>query len=118
MNATPIAIAHRGDPITQRENTLAAFAAAVQEGADMVELDLRGTRDGEIVVLHDANLSRLWGVDKAVADLDLAALSEIGQGEVRVPDLSRSSRRHRRPAHGRLHQRRGGRGRRQDGPRG
>jgi len=85
MNATPIAIAHRGDPVTERENTLAAFAAAVRRGADMVELDLRRTRDGEIVVLHDANLSRLWGVDQAVADLDLAGLREIGQGEVRVP---------------------------------
>ena len=85
MNATPIAIAHRGDPVTERENTLAAFAAAIRRGADMVELDLRRTRDGEIVVLHDANLSRLWGVDQAVGDLDLAGLREIGQGEVRVP---------------------------------
>jgi glycerophosphoryl diester phosphodiesterase len=59
MSTVPIAIAHRGDPIAERENTLPAFEAAVLAGADMVELDLRRTADGEIVVLHDATLSRL-----------------------------------------------------------
>jgi glycerophosphoryl diester phosphodiesterase len=85
MWAMPIAIAHRGDPVGERENTLPAFAAAVQCGADMVELDLRRTRDGEIVVLHDPSLSRLWGIDLAVADLDLAGLRAMGRGETRVP---------------------------------
>jgi glycerophosphoryl diester phosphodiesterase len=83
----PLAIAHRGDPVAERENTLAAFAAAVRQGADMVELDLQRTRDGEIVVLHDPTLSRLWGVEGAVADLDLAAVREIGQGAQRIPTL-------------------------------
>jgi len=81
----PIAIAHRGDPVAERENTLPAFTSAVQEGADMVELDLRRTRDGEIVVLHDATLSRLWGDERNVADVDLASLREIGNGEMRIP---------------------------------
>ena len=80
-----IAIAHRGDPLAARENTLPAFAAAVREGADMVELDLRRTRDGEIVVLHDATLSRLWGVERKVADLELAAVREVGHGDERIP---------------------------------
>jgi glycerophosphoryl diester phosphodiesterase len=83
----PIAIAHRGDPIAERENTLPAFAAAVRQGADMVEIDLRRTRDGEIVVLHDPTLARLWGLDRKVADLDLASLRELGQGEERIPTL-------------------------------
>ena len=83
----PIAIAHRGDPIAARENTLPAFAAAVRAGADMVELDLRRTADGEIVVLHDATLSRLWGKDAAIEDLELAALDSIGHGDVRIPTL-------------------------------
>ena len=81
----PIAIAHRGDPVSERENTLLAFSAAVHEGADMVELDLRRTRDGELVVLHDATLSRLWRIDRAVADLDLATVREVGHGELRIP---------------------------------
>jgi len=80
-------IAHRGDPVGERENTLPAFAAAVALGADMVELDLRRTRDGEIVVLHDQSLQRLWDVDASVGDLDLAEVSAIGRGDVRIPTL-------------------------------
>jgi glycerophosphoryl diester phosphodiesterase len=51
----------------------------------MVELDLRRTSDGEIVVLHDATLARLWGDGRNVADLDLAAVREIGRGQTRIP---------------------------------
>jgi glycerophosphoryl diester phosphodiesterase len=87
MGTVPVAIAHRGDPIAQRENTLGACAAAVRAGADMVEIDLRASRDGAIVVLHDATLSRLWGVDRAVADLTVDELAAIGDGDVRIPTL-------------------------------
>ncbi len=81
------AIAHRGDPVRERENTLPAFTAAVALGADMVELDLRRTRDDEIVVLHDQTLQRLWGVDASVGDLDLAQVQGIGHGDLRIPTL-------------------------------
>ncbi len=70
-----------------RENTLQAFEAAVALGADMVEIDLRRTRDDEIVVLHDQSLQRLWGVDASVGDLDLAEVASIGEGEMRIPTL-------------------------------
>jgi glycerophosphoryl diester phosphodiesterase len=83
----PITIAHRGEPVGQRENTLGAFAAALGLGADWVEIDLRRTRDGEIVVLHDQTLERLWGVDASVGDLDWAEVARIGHGDVRVPSL-------------------------------
>jgi myo-inositol-1(or 4)-monophosphatase/deoxyribonuclease-2 len=82
------AIAHRGDPVGARENTPAAFTSAVALGADMVELDLRCTRDGEIVVLHDQSLLRLWGVDASIGDLDWAEVARIGDGgDVRIPLL-------------------------------
>ena len=81
------AIAHRGDPVRERENTLPAFTAAVALGADMIELDLRRTRDDEIVVLHDQTLQRLWGVDASVGDLDLAQVQDIGDGDLRIPML-------------------------------
>jgi glycerophosphoryl diester phosphodiesterase len=83
-----VAIAHRGEPIGHRENTLPAFAAAVALGADMVEIDLRRTRDGEIVVLHDQTLERLWGVAASVGDLDLTEVAALGEGDVRIPTLS------------------------------
>jgi myo-inositol-1(or 4)-monophosphatase/deoxyribonuclease-2 len=81
------AIAHRGDPVGHRENTLPAFAAALTLGADMIELDLRRTRDGTIVVLHDQSLQRLWGRDASVGDLDLAEVQRLGHGDVRIPTL-------------------------------
>ena len=81
------AVAHRGETVRERENTLAAFMSAVTLGADMVELDLRRTRDDEIVVLHDQSLQRLWGVDTSVGDLDLAEVQGIGAGEMRIPTL-------------------------------
>jgi glycerophosphoryl diester phosphodiesterase len=84
---TVLAVAHRGDPIGHRENTLASFAAAVAQGADMVELDLRRTRDGVIVVLHDQTLERLWAVDASVGDLDGVQVARLGSGQERIPTL-------------------------------
>jgi glycerophosphoryl diester phosphodiesterase len=84
---TVLAIAHRGDPVHERENTVGAFAAAVRCGADWVELDLRRTRDGEIVVLHDQTLQRLWGDPASVGDRDWAQLAAVGHGALRIPLL-------------------------------
>ncbi len=81
------AIAHRGDPSAARENTLPSFAAAAAAGADWVELDLRRTRDGAIVVLHDQTLERLWGLDASVGDLDADEVTALGQGGERIPTL-------------------------------
>lgn len=51
-----IVIAHRGASADYPENTMAAFDAAVEAGADMIETDLHLTRDGAIVLVHDAQL--------------------------------------------------------------
>jgi glycerophosphoryl diester phosphodiesterase len=83
-----VAIAHRGEPVGHWENTLPAFAAAVELGADMVEIDLRRTRDGSIVVLHDPTLERLWGLEASVGDVDLAEVAALGEGDVHVPTLT------------------------------
>ena len=53
----------------------------------MVEIDLRRTRDGQIVVLHDQTLERLWGVAASVGDLDLAEVTALGDGDLRIPTL-------------------------------
>jgi glycerophosphoryl diester phosphodiesterase len=78
-----LAIAHRGDPFAHRENTLAAFAAAVGAGADMIELDVRRTADGAAAVVHDPTLERLWGLRRRVADLTMDELGALG-----IPDLA------------------------------
>ena len=82
-----LAIAHRGDPIAERENTPAAFAAAVDAGADMIELDVRCTSDGEAVVVHDATLDRIWGLAKRVLDLRADEVRALG-----IPDLAQALR--------------------------
>jgi glycerophosphoryl diester phosphodiesterase len=83
-----VAIAHRGEPVGHRENTLPAFAAAAALGADMIEIDLRRSRDGTIVVLHDQTLGRLWDRDVSVGDVDLAQVAALGHDDVRVPTLA------------------------------
>jgi glycerophosphoryl diester phosphodiesterase len=71
-----LAVAHRGHPYRERENTLPSLRAALAAGADAVEVDVRLTADGTPVLLHDATLERLWGVGRplaAVRDRDLPA---------------------------------------------
>jgi glycerophosphoryl diester phosphodiesterase len=68
------------------ENTLSAFRRAISLGADAIELDLRGTRDGHVVVLHDETLDRTTNGTGRVTDHDLAELKTLdaGGGE-RIP---------------------------------
>lgn len=80
-----LAVGHRGDPVGHVENTIEAFEAARRLGADMVELDCRLTRDGRVAVLHDATLERLWGVRKALADLEWADVRRIRLDGQHVP---------------------------------
>ncbi|MCE7068763.1 glycerophosphodiester phosphodiesterase family protein [Dyadobacter sp. CY327] len=53
-----VVIAHRGNHINVPENTLAAAREAIASGADYVEVDLRTTKDGHLIVLHDATVDR------------------------------------------------------------
>lgn len=73
----PLTIAHRGGALLAPENTAQAFHAAALSGADAVETDIRLTRDGALVCVHDADLRRLCGDPRAVADLDLATLRRL-----------------------------------------
>lgn len=50
----PMVAAHRGVPAGGAENTIAAFTNAIEVGADMIEFDVRRTRDGELIAFHDA----------------------------------------------------------------
>ncbi len=83
-----VAIAHRGDHTEHWENTLEAFESAASLSADMVELDCKLTGDGQVIVLHDDTLARLWGVAKPVKDLGWDEVSAIRRNGYRVPDLA------------------------------
>lgn len=81
-------VAHRGASAYEPENTLRAFARAIELGADMSELDLQLSRDGELVILHDDDVARRTNGQGLVKDLTLAELQRLdaGAGE-QVPTL-------------------------------
>ena len=72
----PLVIAHRGASGDRAENTLPAFERAIELGADMIETDLHLSRDGVIVIHHDAGLERL-GEPGEIRDRTAAELAEI-----------------------------------------
>lgn len=81
-------VAHRGDPLRLRENTLPSLESAVDGGADCVEVDIRLTRDGVPVLLHDDTLRRLWGVRRPLSSVREDELEQlVGRGEWRIPTL-------------------------------
>ncbi|MFJ9023019.1 glycerophosphodiester phosphodiesterase [Streptomyces sp. NPDC102259] len=76
------AVAHRGDPYRFRENTLASLRSALDQGADAVEFDVRLTRDGVPVLLHDETLKRLWEQDRPLRSLSAAEVRGLTAGAV------------------------------------
>ena len=70
-------VAHRGSSGTFPEHTLQAFAAALDEGVDAVECDVRLTRDGVLVCVHDRKVNRTSDGRGVVSTLELADLHEL-----------------------------------------
>jgi glycerophosphoryl diester phosphodiesterase len=73
----PLIIAHRGASAVAPENTIAAFEAAIAAGADGIEFDVRLSRDGVPVVIHDETLRRTHGMSRRVRDTTLKELNKI-----------------------------------------
>ena len=73
----PKIVAHRGSSLRHPENTLEAFEAAIADGADAVELDVRLTADGVPVVLHDQDVSRTTDGVGLVHELTLAEVKRL-----------------------------------------
>jgi glycerophosphoryl diester phosphodiesterase len=85
-----LAVAHRGDPLRFRENTLPSIGSAIANGADWVEIDVRLTGDGVPVLLHDDTLARLWGHERRIDSLGLAELARLTADDPdgwRIPTL-------------------------------
>jgi glycerophosphoryl diester phosphodiesterase len=80
-------VAHRGASIEQPENTIAAFEAAIDAGADAVEFDVRMTEDGYLVVLHDPDVSRTTNGAGLVWEMSLDEIRRLG-----VPTLEEGLR--------------------------
>lgn len=72
--------AHRGDSKNAPENTMAAIRLAVENQADIIEIDVRQTKDGVIVLMHDESLLRTTGVDKLVGEVNYDFVASLDPG--------------------------------------
>ncbi len=84
----PLILGHRGASARAPENTLAALRRALADGADGAEVDLRLTRDGVPVMLHDADLARTAGDPRRIADLSSRDLGEVDAGRWFAPEFA------------------------------
>ncbi len=87
-------VAHRGDWRNSPENSMRAFERCIAMGVDIVEIDVRQTADGELVVIHDASVNRTTSGKGKVAEMTLAEVRDLrlraGHGAVtqqQVPTL-------------------------------
>ena len=78
MNGSRIILAaHRGDRFNYPENTMPAFESAVSLGVDMIETDVRMSKDGELVLMHDRSTLRTTGVDKNIDEMLLSEIKKL-----------------------------------------
>ena len=82
-----VVIAHRGDHTRVPENTIAAIERAVASGADFVEADVRQTRDGHLVLMHDGSVDRTTDGRGAVSSLMLEEIRALKVVDLKHPDL-------------------------------
>ena len=81
MNGSRIILAaHRGDRFNYPENTMPAFESAVSLGVDMIETDVRMSKDGELVLMHDRSVLRTTGVDKNIDEMPLSEIKKLDAG--------------------------------------
>src|SRR4051794_41290232 len=100
LGGHPFVVAHRGASAERPEHTLAAYELALSQGADGVECDVRLTRDGHLVCVHDRRVDRTSNGRGIVSTLELAELAELDWGSWRdtwedfedpeIPDRDRS----------------------------
>jgi len=70
-------VGHRGAKTYEIENTLESYKKAIELGANAIELDVRKSNDGKIIVIHDDNLKRVFGKDISVNETTLIELRQL-----------------------------------------
>lgn len=82
-------IGHRGAAGLAPENTIASFKAAIEAGVDWIEFDVRATKDGQVIVSHDANTLRASRRPHSIAKTDYATLKKLPlKGGQHIPTLA------------------------------
>jgi glycerophosphoryl diester phosphodiesterase len=90
MRQRPLVVAHRGSSYALAEHTLGAYLRALDEGADGLECDVRLTRDGHLVCVHDRTVDRTSSGHGVVSDFDLDDLNTLDFGSWHSPAESES----------------------------
>src|SRR5262245_32165492 len=75
-----VAISHRGEHLKHPENTMPAYRAAVEAGADFIETDVRTTADGKLVIMHDASVDRCTNGHGDVAKMTFEEVRKLDAG--------------------------------------
>jgi glycerophosphoryl diester phosphodiesterase len=75
-------VGHRGAKAYETENTLESFGKAVSLGVNAVELDVRTSKDGALIVSHDDGLKRVYGKDVLLSDATLKELKDLTAGKI------------------------------------
>lgn len=78
--------AHRGWSTKYPENTMPAFRAALELGVDQLETDVRVTKDGELVLIHDGTVDRTTDGTGRVYDMTFEELQQLDAGSWKSPD--------------------------------
>ena len=86
-----VVISHRGNHLAAQENTLAAFQNAIKVGADYVEIDLRTSKDSQLVIMHDATVNRMTNGIGKVSNLTWAELKQLKVIEKNHPEWPEQS---------------------------
>ncbi len=72
-------ISHRGAWGLEPENTLRSFRLALNYEVDMIETDVRLTKDNNLILFHDSDLKRLYNINKRIEELSLNEIKEINE---------------------------------------
>jgi glycerophosphoryl diester phosphodiesterase len=83
-----VVISHRGEHLHHPENTMPAFQAAFEAGADFFELDVRTTADGKLVLMHDASVDRCTNGHGDVANMTLDEIRKLDAGSKMSPEFA------------------------------
>ncbi len=75
-------IGHRGAKAYEIENTLESFQKAIELGANAIELDVRKSKDGKLVISHDDNLKKVYGKDVRINEATLKELRQLTENKI------------------------------------
>src|ERR1700679_230574 len=83
-----VAISHRGEHLHHPENTIPAFEEAIRVGADFIEVDVRTTADGKLVLSHDSSVNRCTNGTGEVRDMTFEQIERLDAGIKSTPEFA------------------------------